>query len=425
MKDHEQVILTARLLSASPEVVFEELKAFAGLTRSERGYRVGDSMEELLLARNEPLIDLALARYAGNDKVLKQLYEREARKLGPTSLGVRVAVLSNLGHEGLFDFDFPKSIVGEDELKFLLNSEEEHEVSALLFNPRASYYLLSDLFLKKGLFAELPERRWLHLIVLASDNERIFTRNDTVDGPDLGHMKIEKSIFELVKSAPATPGGLGVMHHFLMRLDPSHTIGDGNLAAVLSHWDAVDARDYKGNVEDGYYTPLSLKDEFRCLVAAHYGRYYDGTSKIEGNQSSEDVAFRCSYYANAKLTEKDLEAGCQRDKGTFVLAALWNDELLSNKKLRTTFEEQYLSENFNWIYRRRLAQLKKRRPYLDLEPSTDLEGINETSPSSTPAPAKVPNYSAQFLELSKKIASIERTVTVGFIVLAIFIYYHH
>jgi hypothetical protein len=60
-----------------------------------------------------------------------------------------------------------------------------------------------------------------------------------------------------------------------------------------------------GEPFEGNYTNVGLKDEFRCLIAALYGRRL---SKY-GSANAPDVTVRCQFYGRDALTKKDVEAG--------------------------------------------------------------------------------------------------------------------
>src|SRR5438132_58625 len=93
----ESRIREARLIVASPEVVWTELQRI-----SERGSRISynEDLEKRLLARGYKLVDLALARYGGEKDVLTAIYKKTfsqpADELDQQYLrGLRLACLSN------------------------------------------------------------------------------------------------------------------------------------------------------------------------------------------------------------------------------------------------------------------------------------------------------------------------------------------
>lgn len=425
MKQHETLIRTARLLCSPPAEVHAELKANADLARRERHWHSNDELEAALLGRNDPLIDLGLARYGTDTKVVTQIFARTAGASDPVSVGIRMACLANESADTLWN-RFPVEIIGEDELKRILASDEERDAGALLANPRISDKLLQDLFARQGLFADLPETRWLRLLVLAVDNKRIVTNEDDSEGPDMGHYGIQKSILTLLHEAPTTPHFMHVIYQLLSNLDPQQTHGDGDLESILARWGVVETKNYKGEVEEGYYTGLPFTEEFKCLIAALYGKSYaDNQTKIAGSADAPDPALRASYYGNGQLSEKGMKTAKEKDGAMFVFAALWNDSLFYNRKLRAHFEEEYITGTLAHLYRRRLLQLKGRWPNMDVEPVTDwIKEEAEATGQATLGPAPV-RYDAEFAEIKRRFGALEKNLLWGFAILAVILYFRH
>jgi hypothetical protein len=99
MSQHEKCLREARLLVASPEVVFEELKSY-GDTATDDMFGGDKDLETSLLGREDRLINLALAQYGTDEKVVGELYQRGLAE--PTSpldaryrQALRIACLSN------------------------------------------------------------------------------------------------------------------------------------------------------------------------------------------------------------------------------------------------------------------------------------------------------------------------------------------
>jgi hypothetical protein len=82
-----------------------------------------------------------------------------------------------------------------------------------------------------------------------------------------------------------------------MSLDFRHVADSQNLDGVLSHWAAMPDKTRDGEPFEGYYTNVGLKDEFRCLIAALYGRRL---SK-HGSANASDVTARCQFYGKGAL----------------------------------------------------------------------------------------------------------------------------
>jgi hypothetical protein len=98
-KYEPQSLLLARLKVLPPSTVCDELKALSESYRESRhsGRWDGfDKVQEALFARRDPLIDLALAKYGTEWKVVEGLYATSpADGSDPQhNRGVRIAVLS-------------------------------------------------------------------------------------------------------------------------------------------------------------------------------------------------------------------------------------------------------------------------------------------------------------------------------------------
>jgi hypothetical protein len=89
-------------------------------------------------------------------------------------------------------------------------------------------------------------------------------------------------------------------------------------------------------VAEGFLTSLEMKDEFRCLIAALYGKTYANNKTVV---TARDVALRCAFYGNAELTPREMRKGRGRDGTAFVFAVLFNDHVYLKPKLRKLLEE--------------------------------------------------------------------------------------
>ena len=101
----------------------------------------------------------------------------------------------------------------------------------------------------------------------------------------------------------------------------------------------------------GRLTSLPITEEFRCLIAALYGRgYADGKSRLHGSVDAADVALRCAHYGRIDLTLKEMKSGYERDKDVYVFAALYNSNIMFKRELRKLFEEEQLTSDLSKKY---------------------------------------------------------------------------
>lgn len=203
MRDVPTIVTEARLLKSEPSAVFREL---INRPKSKLGSRAETSLERLLLSRQEPLIDLALACTTADKDILHFLYNQglvEATNELDThyQLALRVACLSN---QDTWDFHFPARIIGESEVSRIVLQGQHEERSALLKNPEVDSSLLVNLYTGAGPFQQLSDdvRRWM--VMESAKNPRLCDERDSDDSPDMEYYSIHKAIFQLLESAPVT-----------------------------------------------------------------------------------------------------------------------------------------------------------------------------------------------------------------------------
>jgi hypothetical protein len=343
--EQDQLINQARLQLSAPEVVFEELKKQAQRSRSEWYSYDYKSIEPMLLERNAPLINLGLACFGASSEVFQALYKHsltqpENETDAIYKNGLRVGCLSNQVVAKMH-MDFPVQLIGAEEMQRIISRGEDAEATAIMRNPNVSDRLLEALYLRSGPFASLPEERWLKLIIASARNERLRTKDDSDVGPDMGHYGIHQAIFRLLETAPVKPVWLRTLYDLLINLDFRHVAHPENLDSALSRWAAMPDKTKDGKSFEGYYTNEELKDEFRCLIAALYGRGFRKSRMIlHGSANARDIALRCAFYGKGELTKKEMEAGYKRDGGVYLLAATFNERVYSHWELRKVFEDQ-------------------------------------------------------------------------------------
>jgi hypothetical protein len=265
-EEQDKLTQEARLLLASPEIVFQELKNLGGkVDRSEWD----DQLEIALAKRNQPLISLGLACYGSNKGVFAALYRHSLEPAkneadAKYKKGLRLGCLSNTKvSKANWIRDFPTEIIGPEEtFRVLSKTNNEGFTSeegwALIRNPSISDDLLTALYKHEGMFAQIPADTWRHLVGGSSRNERLTTNRDTMHGPDLGFMDIQNAIFTLLEIAPLERPWIWCLHDLLDRLAPEHVATPEKIGHVLSRWATVDVRDSKGKEDEGLYTPLSV-----------------------------------------------------------------------------------------------------------------------------------------------------------------------
>lgn len=428
-------VLEAQLIAAPATYVLSELKAYgAALQASDRFFpqEMDDELEKSLLARNDPLIDMGLAQYATNGDVLKSLYRKTIASDTSSHLktryrnGLRVALLSNESPRGTAFSKFPAEMMGEAEFARLLVEGSDEELCALVTNPRVDEDVLRDLYLNAGVFAKLPDKRRWHLVYWSADNSRLSIDDSDEHGPDMGHMAIHGAIIKMLAAAPVDRVWLQTLRHLLEQLDPGRVSNpDGSIMPVIARWKALPEEE---KPQEGYYTDGTLKDEFLCLVAAMYGRYYthDADYKnyqgnVAGAANSADLYERCAFYGRGELTAELMKSAHARDGDFYSLAVLCNDSVLHKTPLRKLLEEEHVQGQLRFVYKRRCEQLAKRWRSFNPLPLTDWLAEDEDMVPAGQTVAHDPKVAAvetTVMQLKESIAGLKGLIVWALIILA-------
>lgn len=380
-RTHRAVTL-ARLKLSAPEVVYQALEDYGENACTGRfSWETDEGLELALEARGDPLINLGLARNASSDELLRRLYTRAREGSGDLQYdqAIRRACLGNRVASAMLFSSRPAGLI-DDELRRLAVEGDREEIRVLMQNPSAGG-VLRDAYSRKGPFDGIADDRWLWLAEASARNPRLNIDDSDVHGPDMLAWDIHKAILGMLQGAPATKDWLRALYYLLIGLDKDSVSvpGVGEVAQILHRWAGVRVPKMLGTDEredeEGLYTEFSFAAEFRCLVAALYGRTLKEKSfEIQGRPDHEDLASRCAYYGNAQLTPDQVLKGFERDGNAFCFAALFNNGVLLDRKSRTTLEPLLRGELLLRLYGERCAQLANKWRWFDPKPvSEDLE----------------------------------------------------
>ena len=420
-------IREACLIVASPEHVLAELEKYSVEYISIFG---GDSdLEQSLLARNDPLIDIGLARYAREEEVVAALYQKSLAKPADHLQeryfrGLRIACLSNevvTNHT----VSFQENVLGNEEFARLISEGDSDECFALLTNPRIGDEVLEALYKNEGLFVSLSDERRRQLVNASINNPRLTTMKDSEGYLDHGYWAIHEGIFTLLSSAPTTELWLFTLRELIGELDPGNLyVPENAISPILERWAQMPVV----KEEDGYFTALSMRDEFLCLVAAMYGRHYlrnkYNVTKdcILGSPDSPDIVLRCAYYGKAQLTKQKMEDGFARDQDVYLLAVLCNDWVFEHPHLRKLLEDEQLHEDIWYVYQSRCTQIHKRKPEFDPRPVSDW-WVEDILPEESQEQIILKQLETTVASMTNTLKSIQSWIFLGFFVLGVLALY--
>lgn len=343
-------ITRARLLLSPPEEVCAALDEYNECLNNSvyarfqpyGSYRGSDEeLEKLLLNRNDPLINISLARVATNVEVIRILWDHanSAPNL-PASYrtGLRCAILSgNIPYSLFHDCLFKSNSSVEIGALTKILVEDNEGSAALLANPHAGVFL-DGLFNAKPPFDEVDAERRAWLVYYAARNPRINVELEDPDSPDFEAWDIQKGILRMLETAPLDRLWFHALDAVLDNLDPERArcLHTTDIREVLSRWGRFGDGD-----NEGVFTSLTYIDEFRCKIAALYG---------DGRIDDPDIIMRCAYYGNQSLTPEQMDAGFKRDNDVFTFAALHNDSVFLNPKKRALLEDMRWGDRDRWDY---------------------------------------------------------------------------
>lgn len=361
MKFSSPAIQEEFLLNASPEFVYNWIRDTACNRESEFKKAFPEGLLIKLRNRHDPLINLAIAEFGDDDGLLKELYEGDNQ-------AIRIAVLSNPFETGFFS----KKWMSEDQIREICLGSNEETRAAYFKNRQLKKQQLEAVFLKTGLYAELPDDAWKIVIHYALQNPNVLEENEdpySSDGweeytdslPRKAAWGLLQTLNNTVANANLLCGAFYKIPFTLPDLPKTET-GKGErdfakdklqfFSEVLNKWSAKASKD-----EDAIYRDGEEAFYFRLLreeVAAGALTYDSGLLRFLENH--EDVYVRRGYYrifTPRKATE--LEGYFSRDGKNFLEAALYNKHLYEAKphEVRDKFHE--------------IIQYKMKEPGIDFE----------------------------------------------------------
>ena len=182
LEEQERRTREARLLVSRPEDVFKELRSYGAQAKASH-FDGDEQLEKSLLERGDPLIDLGLACYGSDKRMIGALYKKAL--IAPNTpadaryrKGLRIACLSNQVLQKHPFGSLPREIIGEDETRRVLNEADLDEAEALICNPEIECALLQALYERTEPFSTIPEDRWLILVDKSAKNTRLIDCRD-------------------------------------------------------------------------------------------------------------------------------------------------------------------------------------------------------------------------------------------------------
>lgn len=326
MRSYKTVIQEAELLASPPAAVAEFLKKRAAQSKDERrDDDVDKEFESALHSRNDPLINLALARYGQFNATVLPLF-----KGGEPSGAIRLAVLANktLGDE--FFSGFPVALFGSPEQTAVwLVTAPDAEISALFENPKLDDSFLRDLLEGSKPWDSIPEERLAAFVESLVRNERMRTPYDDsfMDGySEYSYGSVFNAAWMLAERMPVNERWSRALCWLYDRMQ-TDAVSINKPLELAARWYPD-----PGNVE---LMEKEVKELERGWLPNYQGvrkglarlALHNDSKLLASLLASEDPAFRSAAYADGNLSPEQLSAAYEKDGELVFNQAMHNHNI--------------------------------------------------------------------------------------------------
>ncbi len=328
-------------------------------------------VELILLKRNEPIIDLALALFSKNSEIRNILFDR-----GDSAIQKAVLTNKNCNY-------FP-------ELENLLKEEKTEYLEILLTNTE-DRLLLVQLFERGGVFGKIKKEYWLTLLEITIKNKILkysYSDNPEWDDDPFGMglaARLYQAVYGLFNILNVTDENAGLLANFVQKLPSvsSNFHFDLNASKMISKWKnkkSIQHADYlyfyeNKNNWDPYYDKRFTKISGKCRVEQNYvicrthlaNFFPDFKDEFKKFEASDDIALRMAYYRNenwnweekVKKLSENWNKYQKVDGNLFIKNIIKNISIYWNKEIRVFFD---VNVYFVDEYQERLKEFKHSNP---------------------------------------------------------------
>jgi len=330
MRGYKSIIQEAELLAMSPEAVAEFLKKRAKQSVDELDHDpVDEEAEEALRGRSNPLIDLALARYARFLETLRPIFQ-SSQPCG----ALRLAVLSNTAlAESVFS-PFPAGLFGKrkqegrEQAAAWLAEAPREELQALFENPRINDDFLSDLLKRSKPWDAVPDDCLVTIVAILGRNERMWALGeDFIDGfAHTRYQAVFNSAWKLAESVEPSERWAKALSYLYDRLEP-YAFSIEEALGLVNRWRPEPSNAKVAEEEAKTNARGSLSDYQGVRKGLAKLALRRNSSLLPGLLASDDPGLRAAAYADGHLSPEQLLAAYERE-GKLVF-----DQAVRNRNL--------------------------------------------------------------------------------------------
>lgn len=372
MDTKEAILTEAFLLRASPETVYEWLKAWPQRTTEFRPFGGNDIPKDIelqLLSRKNEIVDLGLAAWGTQNEPLAILYQRWcARSVAvqwppqPSTFpyAVLAAILANVNAAGVIfgrahiDISWltesdknnspspdlsANSLNGmpSEDFDWVIEHGDDRLLSIMHSNIGPAIGLLKKCAARSDAYQRIDDRRWLTILAILGRNKRLqVPAKEYDDAPDLDHWDVHKAFIEAVTISPKTSEASDIFWGIFIDLPTTATekayVKDEVINAAVSAWNVEIASD-----DQHSFLRLSKSDALNPSerVQFHLLRHYCSWINLAADDPIR-VRRLAAYAKNPVSGEHGLDISSfqkysDRDGPAFVYATSLNSHIWRNK----------------------------------------------------------------------------------------------
>ena len=327
-----QIVKAYELTVRSPGEVYDWLSQRPQDARdAERDW--DDETEMALLRRNEPLIELGLARYSTCHIVLRSIFTSR-RGDGEADTAVRLTLLRHGRCSRFASNEFPQILFegGDRELAMAswLSVASENDISALFANPALSNEFLLDFFEQQEVWAANAEGSRHVAIRAFADNPRC---SEAYPSRVLGSYDADKcravftAAWKLAETVETTLDWAVTLAVMFGRLASGSHLE--NAKTIATRWVSQDPDEEQKAATGGY---LSFWQQIRKRLSAPDKEVT--REQRDDYLNSDDIAVRAAAYEYGQFTPDEVKGLGENERALVVSCLLDNPHMWQNKELR-------------------------------------------------------------------------------------------
>ncbi|SER84680.1 hypothetical protein SAMN04244573_04442 [Azotobacter beijerinckii] len=357
----------AVLCASSPEYVYDWLKTRAinsinagGVSSISLRHRLlegGDyELEEALLLRNDPLIEIGLARFCINENVARKLFAKsiDYDRAGVSKSHARSIRIGLLYNQWIMFGE----CLGGDEIDDLLENATKEELAAICENPNPSDDSLLLALIEKvaSKSSSLSDEKKVAVIYALSKN-KIFSASVRFGelNDEINVYRTLEALWGLVKTLPAEKVFAAALVDFLYNLEPIREVFSfDEIMEICERWKPDSERVHHSK----YLTNFELVRVYIAKNAFH-SKYVEAETLLNNN----DIALRCAAYAHVELTPDLIRGAYELDGGKVLDYISENKSAWSSPGNRDALKSIMSTEDYIYSFTELEDEWAKSHPY--------------------------------------------------------------